>query len=136
MPAKRLLGRKLKRWVRLKLIGSPGPGAKEITGPTFGIDQHVRRSLTMSVAIKPCVAQSNPKRCARVETVKVRDPSRDAFLVVIRGRALRHERRDIRELRAHRKDINISVEHVLRRQDGLNPGEGIKALRFDLVPRP
>src|SRR5260370_17753817 len=136
MSAMPLFGGKLKCRIEFELIGSPGPGAKEIAGPTFGIDQHVRRSLTVGVAIKPCVAQSNPKQCTRVETMNVRDPRRDAFLVVIRGRGLRHERRDIRELRAHRKHIDVCVEHVLRRQDRLNPGEGIEPLRFDLVLRP
>src|SRR5712671_4438197 len=107
MSAKPLFGGKLKYRIEFELIGIPGPGAKEVAGPTFGIDQHVRRSLTMGVAIKPRVAQSNPNQRTGAETVNVRDSSRDAFLVVIRGCGLWHERRDIRELCAHRKHIDV-----------------------------
>src|SRR5258706_11776105 len=107
MPAKPLLGRKLKCRICFELIGGPGPGVEKIPTPALGIDQHVRRSLTMGVAIKPCVSQSSPKQCARLETMKVRDACRDAFLVVIRGRGLRHQRRNIGELRAHWKDIDV-----------------------------
>src|SRR5712691_4295996 len=107
MSAKPLFGRKLKCWVCFELIGSSGPGVKEIAVPAFGIDQHVRWSLTVGIAIKPCVAQSNLKQRARVETMNVRDAGRDAFLVVIRGRGLRYERRDISKLCAHWKNIDV-----------------------------
>src|SRR5437588_12837420 len=84
--AKPFLGRKLKCWICFELTGSSGPGVKEIPAPALGIDQHIRRSLTVSIAIKACVAESNLQQCVRVETMKVREDSGDAFLVVIRGR--------------------------------------------------
>src|SRR5260370_24536150 len=59
MPAKPLFGRKLKCWICFELTGSPGPGVEEIPAPALGVDQHIRRSLTMGVPIKPCVAESN-----------------------------------------------------------------------------
>src|ERR1700724_2142474 len=79
MPPKPLFRRKLKRWICFELIGSPGPGVKKIPTPALGIDEHIRRPLTIGVAVKPCVAQSKLKQCARVETIKVRDACRDTF---------------------------------------------------------
>src|SRR5882762_1167381 len=107
MSAKPLLRRKLKCWVCFELIGGPGPGVKEIPAPAFRVDQHIRRSLTTGVAIKPCIAEGNLQQCARAETMKVGDACRDAFLVVVRGRGLRHQSGDISELRAHGKDVDV-----------------------------
>src|SRR5437868_15355589 len=47
MPPEPLFRRKLKCWICFELIGSPGPGVKEIPAPAFRIDQHIRRSLAM-----------------------------------------------------------------------------------------
>src|ERR1700722_12813175 len=84
---------------------SRSPGVKEIPAPAFRVDQHIRRSLTMGVAIKPCIAEGNLQQCARAETMKVGDACRDAFLVVVRGRGLRHQSGDISELRADGKTL-------------------------------
>src|SRR5689334_23091832 len=62
MPSKPLFGRELKCWVRFKLIRGSGPRVEEIALPAFGIDKHVRRSLTVGVALEPRVAQGNPEQ--------------------------------------------------------------------------
>src|SRR5438045_3551791 len=112
--------------LQLVLVGRPVPGIEEVASPSIGRYLHVGRSLPVRIAVEPGVTKDRVHQRSGGKLVAVICADRYAPEAIVRRCALRHQRTDIRVSRAIRKSVYRPGKQVLRREHGLEAGEGIK----------
>ena len=68
------------------VAGAP-ENVKKITAPTIGREQHIQRTLAMTVAIKPHALGNCGKSRARGSEITVRQSYGETTLAIVRGNA-------------------------------------------------
>ena len=105
--------RKLKGWDGLKLTCISMPGIEEVPAPSFGRNQHVSRTLAMSIAIEPRVSQARVQERPGSEVVEIRDAYGNTFAVLVGRRGLREQRVDIGKLRSLGERVDVDSQQML-----------------------
>ena len=87
----------------------------------------------MGITVKKCVSNHGVQHRPGNKLIGIGEPGRYSASAIVRGRALRDQRIDVGEVEFHGKSVDIEIQHVPRRKNHLNVGEGSKASRFDLI---